>query len=150
MRDSKTDEYLFQIWELDIIESTYERIQNEKNGRGYLCGVRLRNLLRVYDRQNGCCALSGARFSEKIWGKPSLDRINSKYNYTEDNIQWITGRINLMKGSMDEELFIDLCLQISLNSRRSQIISFKENFSRLYREKFRVRGRFSRKLPPTS
>ncbi len=67
------------------------------------------------------CALSGLELKLPISSKEyksyscnaSLDRINSKLGYIEDNIQWVDKRINVMKMDLPEEEFIQLCKLVS-------------------------------------
>lgn len=72
--------------------------------------------------QNKKCALSGLelKFSVSEYKKmndrtASLDRIDSSKGYTINNIQWIDKRINVMKMDMDENEFIQICMQITKN-----------------------------------
>ncbi len=43
----------------------------------------------------------------------SIDRIDSNIGYEEGNIQWVDKRINMMKGSLSNEEFIELCTKVS-------------------------------------
>lgn len=43
----------------------------------------------------------------------SIDRINSDIGYEEGNIQWVDKRINMMKGSLSNEEFIELCTKVA-------------------------------------
>lgn len=58
--------------------------------------------------QNYKCALSGLPISIEE-GSASLDRINNDIPYTKDNIQWVHRTINFMKGSLEQQSFIDFC-----------------------------------------
>lgn len=43
----------------------------------------------------------------------SIDRIDSSKGYEKDNVQWVHKRINIMKGNMSEEEFIEWCKLVS-------------------------------------
>lgn len=43
----------------------------------------------------------------------SIDRINSDIGYEEGNIQWVDKRINMMKGSLSNKEFIELCTKVA-------------------------------------
>lgn len=78
---------------------------------------------KLYERQQGECALSG----EKIWFSSrrsgvsqttaSLDRIDSSGDYTEDNVQWVHKIVNGMKQSFDTKTFLDMCTKIADHQR---------------------------------
>lgn len=94
-------------------------------------------LWSLYEKQNGRCALSGVKikFGKLIrtpkknvtkksndWQQSrinskentaSLDRIDSSIGYTNDNAQWVHKKVNFMKGSLDQDDFIELCSLIA-------------------------------------
>ena len=39
----------------------------------------------------------------------SLDRIDSKLGYIEDNVQWVTSKVNMMKQHYTQEEFLEVC-----------------------------------------
>ena len=43
----------------------------------------------------------------------SIDRIDSFKGYEKDNIQLVDKRINMMKGSLSNEEFIELCTKVA-------------------------------------
>ena len=68
-------------------------------------------LWQLFQEQNGCCALSG----QKLTFKPktaSVDRIDSSIGYVEGNIQWVHKRLNIMKASMSNQEFVDICKMV--------------------------------------
>lgn len=75
-------------------------------------------LQELYEIQNRKCALSqlpiefSKRFEETKHQSASLDRIDNTKGYTEDNIQWVHKDINFMKGSLEQNYFIELCQQV--------------------------------------
>lgn len=43
----------------------------------------------------------------------SIDRIDSSKNYENDNVQLVDKRINMMKGSLSNEEFVNLCTKVA-------------------------------------
>lgn len=69
-------------------------------------------------RKNHYCALSGIDLSLDLTKtlqqqNLSIDRINSNLGYIPDNIQLVDKRINMMKGTLSNEEFINLCCKIA-------------------------------------
>ncbi len=72
-------------------------------------------------RQGRRCAITGVilKFSPTTRGHQSgestasLDRIDSNRGYDLNNIQWVHKRINIMKGNMSDEEFINWCKLVS-------------------------------------
>jgi len=69
--------------------------------------------IEIAANQRYRCALSGismsvAQGAEQI----SIDRISSKHGYHRGNVQFLLGRVNMMKGNLSENKFLDWCLQI--------------------------------------
>lgn len=87
--------------------------------RGLEFNITLDDIHRLYDHQGGRCALSGDTLTLPIFTKQtthfnvSIDRINSKGGYTPDNIQLVTKRVNLAKGSMTDDEFINMCRRVA-------------------------------------
>lgn len=68
----------------------------------------------MYIKQNKKCALSGedlyfGRIRYRTETNASIDRIDSRKDYTIDNIQLVTKNINIMKQTMTQEEFIKNC-----------------------------------------
>ena len=63
----------------------------------------------LFVAQEGACALSGVPLCFGPSQTASLDRIDSNGSYTLDNIQWVHKEINIMKGSLTEDRFRELC-----------------------------------------
>ena len=75
-------------------------------------------LNNLYEEQNHICALSGISLEPDLnltmqQQNMSIDRINSNIGYEEGNIQWVDKRINMMKGSLSNEEFIELCIKVA-------------------------------------
>jgi hypothetical protein len=66
-----------------------------------------------YVKQGGICALSGVPIKFKSKQTASLDRINSKLGYTEDNTQWVHKDLNIMKWDHTLKEFLTWCRLVS-------------------------------------
>lgn len=68
-----------------------------------------------FKQQGGVCALSGLEIDAGASGcnleeiTASLDRIDNRVGYEPDNIQWVHKDVNMMRGSLCIERFIQLC-----------------------------------------
>jgi len=89
----------------------------------------LEDLIELYKKQHGFCALTGMPMSwsndgehsnsaERRGTSISVDRIDSSIGYTKDNIRLVCERANKVKGNMDDGELYFWCRQISyhLNS----------------------------------
>ena len=68
--------------------------------------------------ENHYCALSGIDLSIDLsktlqQQNLSVDRIDSNLGYTKDNIQLVDKRINMMKGTLSNTEFIELCCKVA-------------------------------------
>jgi len=77
-------------------------------------------LWTLFMDQDKKCALSDVEITldpqfsvhyatKRITQTASLDRINSSRGYVEGNVQWVHKNINLLKGSLSQSKFIELC-----------------------------------------
>lgn len=71
---------------------------------------------KIFDEQKGRCALSGqpiifspTKSSHRDLLTASLDRIDSDIGYVQNNVQWLHKEINLIKGNIPNDLFINIC-----------------------------------------
>ena len=67
------------------------------------------------------CSLSGIDISLDVnktlqQQNLSVDRIDSNIGYVKDNIQLVDKRINMMKGSLPNDEFIELCCKVAENN----------------------------------
>ncbi len=51
----------------------------------------------------------------------SLDRIDPSVGYVEGNLQWLHKRINVMKGNMEEQEFLDFCEAVTYKNKGQEI-----------------------------
>ncbi len=78
------------------------------------------DVLGMYLRQEGRCALSGAPMTfrkstkpGKDWTAISIDRVNSERNYTLDNVHLVCAVVNIMKMEMPLNEFVTWCARIT-------------------------------------
>ena len=72
----------------------------------------------LYESQNHKCALSGISLEPNLsltlqQQNMSIDRVDSNIGYEVGNIQLVDKRINMMKGSLSNKDFIDLCCKVA-------------------------------------
>ncbi len=85
-------------------------------------GITKEYLSSLYESQNHKCALSGISIEPDLKltmqeQNISIDRIDSNMGYEVGNIQWVDKRINMMKGSLSNEEFIELCKLVAENNK---------------------------------
>ena len=81
----------------------------------------------------GRCAISGRPFVYKTGhiDSPSIDRINSEHGYTPDNVMFVGSHVNIMKGSLELETFVELCSDIGKNRKN---ISFRSSLEQIIKD----------------
>ena len=84
--------------------------------RGYNWEITIEYIDDLYNRQNGKCALSGIDVSWKGTRTASIDRIDNSKGYTEDNVQIVHKKINMMRGVLTVEEFKEFCKLVAHNS----------------------------------
>jgi len=98
-------------------------VRGQAIGRGIFFGLQKDDVLGLYIKQEGLCALTGIPMrwgtkGERLRGTrslngPSLDRIDSAKDYTIGNVQFVLNIVNIMKTDLPQEQFIALCRAIS-------------------------------------
>ena len=100
-------------------------IQKSAKARDLSFEISIEDAWNIFLKQNRKCALSGleltlsrsrTRKKYKTVHTASLDRIDSSKGYTIDNVQWVHKRVNLMKGNMSTENFIEWCNLVVKNN----------------------------------
>lgn len=95
----------------------YGKLKAAANYRKLEFNISKNFLWELYIKQNKKCALSGMELyfpkgSLFITGNISLDRINSKLGYTENNVQWLHKDINMMKNIYSNEYLLEVVKKI--------------------------------------
>lgn len=102
-----------------IPKTAFERAKWYAERRNIPFSLSIEFLNELFIKQDKKCAISGITLSFKNIHKSqqtaSLDRIDSKKYYTEDNVQWIHKHINIMKRELDENYFLNMCKVIVEN-----------------------------------
>ena len=81
------------------------------------------DVIDLFKKQNGKCALTGTEMTHKLHeegstrGKKyyhniSVDRIDSRLNYTKDNIQLVCSSLNVSKWDIPMEDFLTICRKV--------------------------------------
>lgn len=80
--------------------------------RGWQWDITEEDAFAVLEKQNFQCMLTGIPLTLKPM-TASLDRIDSKSNYTKDNIQWLHKHINMMKFKYSNDYFVEMCCKVA-------------------------------------
>ena len=123
---SKDGEILIDSFLQYKFDTTKKNIPTRKNrGRRnpLTFNITLDDVINLYESQNKKCALSGISIAPVInktahQQNLSIDRIDSFQGYEPDNIQLVDKRINMMKGSLSNEEFIELCTAVAINNNK--------------------------------
>jgi hypothetical protein len=83
--------------------------------------ISLDDVMSVYNKQEGLCALSGVemtynQFGGKCPSNISIDRIDSSKGYRADNIQLVCSLVNTMKMQYTKEELVFWCKKIVENN----------------------------------
>ena len=95
-------------------------LKGKATQRGLSFEVTSEQLWELFQKQNGCCALSGVLLSlsttidknhniDRTNHTASLDRIDNSKPYTIDNVQWIHKVLNHMRRQYSVEEYITWC-----------------------------------------
>lgn len=114
----------------DISGGFYCTIQQNAKRRKIDFNVGIDYLWKLFQQQNGRCALSGEEISLPPEGMKyrsidkkktaSLDRIDSSKGYVEGNVQWVHKDVNFMKYCFSQKYFLDMCEKILEHTRGSE------------------------------
>lgn len=86
--------------------------------RGLVFQIKAKDIRNLYEEQEGLCALSGQPINLPLSSRyasvtASVDRIDNSRGYTQDNIQLVHKRINMLRGSLSVEDFVELCKMVA-------------------------------------
>lgn len=86
----------------------------------------LEQLLELWDKQNGLCAISGLEMTTikgkgKMLLNASIDRIQPGQDYTISNVQLVCSHVNMMKSNLTEEELLEFCRAILKNQNINNV-----------------------------
>ena len=103
----------------------FSQLKSARQRSGWEFDISLPQLIELYHKQSGKCALSGIRMTWRASDKRddksfltnqyniSIDRIINTKGYKIENIQLVCKHINMMKHIVDNDIFIEWCQRIS-------------------------------------
>jgi len=105
----------------NLYRATFTDIKLNAMKRNIQFDITIEDAWNKFIEQDGRCALTGEQLylpekttqNAKVKSNASLDRIDSSKSYQKDNIQWTTKNINLMKRSLSNKEFIELCRKVT-------------------------------------
>lgn len=109
-------------WYRGIRISWFNQFKSVAETRGIHWGLSLDDVADLMEEQTFCCALTGWNIEFPESGHPqkapaSIDRIDSKKDYTKDNTQLVTRQVNMMKQQYSQEDFISVCKAVAENNK---------------------------------
>ena len=100
----------------DLSGKHWNSIKRHAKERNLEVNLTIEEAWNKFEKQNKKCALSGVDITLTRNNKQqtaSLDRIDSKKDYSTDNIQWVHKDINMMKRDLNNNDFITYCKKIA-------------------------------------
>ena len=91
------------------------------NQRNLTVAITIQEAWDLFLKQNRQCALTGdlltlppgGRTNGNVnLGTASIDRIDSSKGYTIENVQWVNKDVNMMKGSLSTDRFMEICKKV--------------------------------------
>jgi hypothetical protein len=106
----------------EISGELWDKIQRSAKKRGYKVEITIEQAWDLFLEQDRTCKLSGveisfARNRKSPLGTASLDRKDSKGDYTIGNVQWLHKSINKMKWCLNDRKFVEWCQIVADNNR---------------------------------
>lgn len=117
-------------WNEDLASfwrKSFSSIRYGAKKRGIILAVRPQDCIEKYLEQNGRCAITGlpTKIGDDVDQRflPSLDRINSSKHYTTNNIQIVLRCVNVMKGELPTQLFLEICAHIAIRTASGSLMA---------------------------
>jgi hypothetical protein len=92
----------------------------ERSNRKRFGDITIEQVYNMWIKQNKKCALSNVEIDfinrKGLGTSASIDRIDSKKEYTIENVQLVHKDLNLMKNRFDQNYFINMCKLVSENN----------------------------------
>jgi hypothetical protein len=113
----------------ELSECVWNKIVRSASKRSIEMQITKQQAFCIFVRQGRKCALTGLDIhlpengteERHLAYTASLDRIDSKKDYTTDNVQWVHKHINRMKNVFEQEYFVQMCRLVAgkTNVRKS-------------------------------
>lgn len=105
----------------ELSKTKYSEIKKQAIKRGKKFTLSIDYLWDLFEKQNRKCALSGLeiKFGRNGYSNEtsaSLDRIDNNKDYIEGNVRWVLKDINMIRGSYNNDYFINLCKAVANNN----------------------------------
>jgi hypothetical protein len=88
--------------------------------RGYDWDISIEDVDALFQSQGGKCALSGLDIAfvdgPRVLTTASIDRIDNSIGYTMGNIQLVHKHINMMRGTLSVDDFVELAKAVAANA----------------------------------
>src|SRR5581483_11893458 len=102
----------------EISKVFFNNIKKHAREKGREFNISIEYIWDLFLKQNKKCAYSGRELNfpcrrGDIKGTASLDRIDSREGYIQNNVQWIHKTINTMKSDISEPEFLGFCNEIA-------------------------------------
>lgn len=114
----------------------WSKIKKMAEDRGYSIEIDIKYVWDLYEKQGRKCAITevpivfSKQNKDNIGTTASLDRINNNKDYIEGNIQWVHKRINIMKGNMSENEFLNICEAVVAKNKKEDIFETQVHYTR--------------------
>lgn len=110
-----------------VARKAYSRAKQRARKLSIQC-LTFDEFVAMWEEQNGVCALSGIEFSEekvrqdaKILSRPwapSIDRIDSRGDYSRANVRIVTQIVNFSLGEWPMSVFLEMCTAVTINYKK--------------------------------
>ena len=116
---NKLTENCHRGWHRGIRISWFNQFKISAELRNLEWSLTLDDVADIMEKQNFKCFLTNWDIEFPKSGSPqkapaSIDRINSEYGYTKNNIQLVVRKVNMMKQQYTQEEFIEVCKAIAV------------------------------------
>lgn len=104
--------------------SWFESFKKSAIIRGYSWELTPEFVDALYEQQKGVCALSGLSIGWSTVGwnhTASLDRIDNNVGYIPENVQLVDKRVNMMRGSLSVDEFLEICFCIAGHENGNEV-----------------------------
>jgi len=99
-----------------VRKAWYESFRKSAITRGYDWELTPEFIDSLYTKQAGVCAFSGMPigWSSVAWvHTASIDRIDNNVGYIEGNVHLVHKKVNMMRGTLTVEDFIETCCRVA-------------------------------------